>query len=717
MKTSRGPAPSRRGLPLACALAAAGWGGAALAQEAGAPSTLAPLVVTATRVQAPAFDVPASIDRIELDPSRSAQAQVNLSENLGGVPGLLARDRQNYAQDLQISVRGFGARSAFGIRGVRLYVDEIPATLPDGQGQISNVELGSAERIEVLRGPFSALYGNASGGVIQVFTEDGRVPPALSVNGVTGSNGLVRLGTKVSGTEGGFGYVASASRMRTDGFREHSAAERNIANLKATLALGHGSRLTLVANRLSLPSAQDPLGLTRAQMEADPRSVDPAALAFDTRKSVAQSQGGAVLEQRIDARNALRLLVYGGQREIQQFQSIPTGPQANPLHPGGVIVLGRNYSGADLRWTLKSADAGRGWNVVAGLAYDLLNEHRQGYQNFIGSVLGVQGELRRDEQNRVASLDPYVQAQWRFAPAWTLNAGLRRSHVAFDSTDHYIVAPNPDDSGSASYGATLPVLGLMFDLSPSVHLYATAGRGFETPTLNELAYRPGGETGLNFALKPATSRSVEAGVKLRGAAWGDASAALFETRTDDEIVTLSNSGGRSTYQNAGSTRRRGLELEWVRRFADALRMQASVTWLDARYQDGFSTCSGVPCLTPNLAIPAGNRLPGLARSAAFASLAWAPPQGWHAGVQLRLLSNVVVNDANTDAAAGFAVASVNAGYLLHAGRWTLNGFARVDNLFDRRYVGSIIVGDGNGRFFEPAPGRSWLAGLSGTLEF
>jgi outer membrane receptor protein involved in Fe transport len=417
MEASSGLAPSRRGLPLACAVAAVAWGGAVRAQEAATPSTLAPLDVTATRVQVPAFDVAASTDPIELDPSRSAQAQVNLSEHLGGVPVLLARDHQNCAQDLQISVRGFGARSAFGIRGVRLYVDEIPATLPDGQGQISNVDLGSAERVEVLRGPFSALYGNASGGVILVFTDDGRVPPALSVDGVTGSAGLVRLGTKVSGRAGGFGYRASASRMRTDGYREHSAAERSIANRKATLAFGHGSRLTLIANRPSLPSAQDPLGLARAQMEADPRSADPAALAFDTRRSVAQSQGGAVLEHRIDARNALRLLVYGGQRAIQQFQSIPNGPQANALHPGGVIVLGRNYSGADLRWTLTSADDGRGWHRVAGLAYDLLNEHRQGYQ-------------RRDRHARQQRWPLDLPERRQHAPARArtgMGAPLRRS--------------------------------------------------------------------------------------------------------------------------------------------------------------------------------------------------------------------------------------------------------------------------------------------------
>ena len=247
---------------------------------------LAPVVVTATRTEESPFQVPASIDRIGGDTIRDAKAQVNISESLGGVPGLLARDRQNYAQDVQISVRGFGARSTFGIRGVRLYVDDIPATLPDGQGQITNVDLGSADRIEVLRGPFSALYGNSSGGVIQVFTEDGTGPPSLGAALSGGSYGALRVGAKASGAVGAFGYVVSGSNFHTDGYRDHSAAERNIGNAKLTWR-DDANRVTLVVNSLALPKAQDPLGLTRAQFDTDPRSVDPAA-SSDTRKTVDQ---------------------------------------------------------------------------------------------------------------------------------------------------------------------------------------------------------------------------------------------------------------------------------------------------------------------------------------------------------------------------------------------------------------------------------------------
>ncbi len=705
---------------LACVAVALGPAGARA--QATAPVTTLPLVtVTTQRIEAPAFDVPASIDRIGSDVIRDQRAQVNISESLSGVPGLLARDRQNYAQDVQISVRGFGTRASFGVRGVRLYVDGIPATLPDGQGQISNVELGSAERIEVLRGPFSALYGNSSGGVIQVFTEEGQGPPTLNLSVAAGSDSLLRVGARVSGSNGAFGYVVGASRFTTDGYRDHSQTDRRLGNVKLTLTPDPSSKLTLIANSVALPLAQDPLGLTRANFETAPRSVEQVALDFDTRKTIEQTQAGVIYERKLDEAHSLRLLAYYGHRGTDQYQAIPTGPQASPLHPGGVIALGRDYQGVDARWTFKGRLGDTPLSIVGGLAYDALDERRQGYQNFIGTppnaTTGVRGELRRNEQNSVIAVDPYLQASWQFAPRWTLDAGVRRSSVRFDSHDQYIVGANPDDSGAAKYSATLPVVSLMFAPSADLRLYASAGRGFETPTLNELSYRPNGATGLNFALNSARSDNYEIGAKLRNTPLGELTAAWFEVRTENEIVTLSNVGGRATFQNAGATRRRGFELGWSQRWLENLRAQAAATWLDARYSDGFSTCAGTPCTTPTLVIPAGNRLPGIARASLFASLGWLPPSGWRASVEARALSRVAVNDSNSDAAPAYAVVNASVGYSLRAGAWELAGFVRGDNLFDRRYAGSVIVNEGNQRYFEPAPGRTWLVGASASVGF
>jgi hypothetical protein len=445
---------------------------------ADAAPSLRPVTVTTPRGEVVPFDMPGSVDLVDRQQLRDGRLQVNLSESLGGVPGLQVQNRQNYAQDLQISIRGFGARSTFGLRGVRLYIDGIPATLPDGQGQSSNIDIGSADRVEVLRGPFSALYGNSSGGVIQVFTEDGEGPPTLGLSAAGGSDGTYRLGARASGASGNVDYVLSTSRFRTDGWRDHSAATRDIGNAKLGLRLDDGSKLTLVANSVRI-DAQDPLGLTQAQLDANRRG---AALAtqYDTRKTVDQTQLGLLYEKRVDARNDLRLMLYGGERETTQFQSIPPATQANPLSAGGVIDLKRRYAGLDARWTSHLQLAGSPFDLAFGVAYDTLDEKRRGYENFLGTTaaprqLGTQGRLRRDERNTVSNVDPYLQTRWDFAERWSLEAGVRRSSVRFDSDDRYVRGINGDDSGDARYGKTLPAAALRYAATRDLNLYVSAG--------------------------------------------------------------------------------------------------------------------------------------------------------------------------------------------------------------------------------------------------
>ena len=670
--------------------------------EASGPS-LPEVTVSTPRGAASAFEMPASVDQVDGRQLREDRLQVNLSESLGSVPGLLVQNRQNYAQDLQLSIRGFGARSTFGVRGVRLYVDGIPATLPDGQGQTSNIDLGSADRIEILRGPFSALYGNSSGGVVQIFTEDGEGPPTLGYSIAGGSNGTLRQSTRVSGRSGAVDYLLSGSHFTTDGYREHSAAQRNLVNGKLGIALGDDGKLTLVVNSVHL-NAQDPLGLTAAQVALAPRS---AALAtqFDTRKSVEQTQLGLLYEKRIDADHGLRLLLYGGERKTTQFQSIPPAAQISPLSAGGVIDLERRYAGFDARWTARSQLGGRPLEWSAGLAYDTLGEDRKGWENFIGrasapALLGVQGLLRRDEHNRVRNLDPYLQGAWKFADRWTLEAGLRYSTVRFESDDRFIRGANGDDSGSVRFRHVLPVAALRYAVTPDLSVYTAFGRGFETPTLNELSYRPDGRAGLNFGLLPSVNDSVELGVKAR-LAGGLLTAALFQTRTKDEIVTASNTGGRATFRNAGRTRREGLELGWTHETADHWRTQLAYTLLDARYQDSAI----------------GQRIPGIARQSLFAAFGWMPPEGWHGGVELRALSRIAANDANSANAPGYALAALHGGFRKRWERWELDVFARIDNLFDRRYIGSVIVNEGNARYFEPALGRNWTVGAGAAYRF
>ncbi|MEO5699121.1 MAG: TonB-dependent receptor plug domain-containing protein, partial [Casimicrobiaceae bacterium] len=311
---------------------------------------LDPVVVTATRSDARAFDLPVSIDRIDMTTLQVGQPMVNLSESLVRIPGLVVLNRQNYAQDLQISLRGFGARSTFGVRGIRLYQDDIPATMPDGQGQTGSFSLLSAQRIEVLRGPFSTLYGNAAGGVIAVFSEDGTPRPEVTLNGGAGSYNSWTAGTKLTGQAGDgrlqAGYVAAVSRFSTEGFRDHAAALRDLVNAKLTLTAGSDTRITLVASTQYQPETQDPLGLARAQWQADPRAVDPAALVFNTRKTVRQEQAGAVLDQQLTPGTSVKVISYGGARQVRQYLAF-SGVGATSS--GGVTDLDRTFGGVGVR--------------------------------------------------------------------------------------------------------------------------------------------------------------------------------------------------------------------------------------------------------------------------------------------------------------------------------------------------------------------------------
>jgi iron complex outermembrane recepter protein len=693
---------------------------AGLAQaQTQAPVTVAPVVVTATRVAADPFNLPMAISVVDAEAISEAQLQVNVSESLQRVPAVNAQNRNNYAQDVQLSVRGFGARSSFGVRGVKLYTDGIPASQPDGQGQVSHFSLGSAERIEVLRGPFSALYGNAAGGVIQVFTESGTSPPSVTATVVAGSNDTLRVGLKANSRQGAVGYVAQVDRFETDGPRPHSAATRLGANAKLDVQLGAATTVTVIGNHVNLPGAQDPLGLTKAEFDANPRQVNPLALQFDTRKNVEQTQGGLRVNHKLNAQRAVELVVYTGERAVRQFQSIAVATQTPATYPGGVIDFDRSYYGADARFV----QSGNWGNVVVGVSSDVLNENRRGYQNFTGAgataVLGVLGALRRDEKNKLTATDGYVQGEWRVLPNASIHAGVRASSVKLNSDDKYIVTGNGNDSGSTRYSATLPSIGASFRVMPALTLYASAGRGTETPTLNELAYRPPGSTpatGLNLSLLPAKSDSVEIGAKWRrdGVA---AELALFDTKTKNEIVVVSNSGGRSAFANAGRTQRRGVEFSTRTQLMPSVQWELAANTLEARYKDGFKTCGAPPCTLPAVIVAAGNRLPGVPERAAWTELKWTHTSGVYAAAEVKYQGRIMANDIGTESAEAVTLLGARIGMQQQWGGAKWSAFLRGDNLTGKTYAGSVIVNEANRRFFEPAAGRTWLAGASVAIAW
>lgn len=671
------------------------------------------LIVTATPHTVSELDTPAAVSVVNGEEMRHAEPRINLSESLGAVPGLQVQNRQNYAQDLQLSIRGFGSRSTYGVRGLRLYVDGIPATMPDGQGQTSNIDINSVESVDVLRGPFSALYGNSSGGVMNVTTQTGEQPATIEASSYYGSFGSWRYGLKATGATGDgtqagdVNYTVSSSRFATHGYRDHSGARKNLANAKLGVRIDDVSTLTLLLNSVDI-TANDPGGLSSAEWHDNPRQ-SPRGDQYNTRKDTKQTQAGLRYERQLSSDDDLSVMMYAGERETTQYQSIPRAPQLNPHHAGGVISLNRHYQGIDTRWTHRG-ELGVPVTFTTGLDYENMSENRKGYENFmmVNGVpeYGEKGALRRDERNLMWNLDPYLQSTWQLTDKLSLDAGVRYSSVWFDSNDHYITAANGDDSGDASYHKWLPAGSLKYAVTDAWNLYLSAGRGFETPTINELSYRSDNQSGLNFNLKPSTNNTVEIGSKTR-VGNGLITAALFQTDTDDEIVVDASSGGRTSYKNAGKTRRQGAELSLDQQFAGNWRAKASWTWLDATYRT--NACGANDCN--------GNRIPGIARNMGFASLGYEPETGWYAGSDIRYMSGIMADDENTAQAPSWTVVGLNTGYKFSYGHWMMDLFGRVDNLFDREYVGSVIVNESNGRYYEPAPGRNYGVGLSVAWQF
>ena len=656
-----------------------------------ATKQLEEVVVSGSRTEQRRFDAPGAIDSVPVDPFRSASPMVNLSELMGAVPGLQIRDRQNFAQDLQLSVRGFGTRSTFGVRGVRLLIDGIPATMPDGQGQAATASLTSAKRIEVLRGPIAQLYGNAAGGVLQVFTKDPPITPnkpEYSLSAGAGSDKQRRYAAGIAGGSETLGGLLDVSRFSTDGFRDHSAARRDQLNAKVVAKPSAGTTLTGIVNLFDQPLAQDPGGLTHAQFDQNPRQVVAAVNTFNTRKTIAQQQAGLVIDHKLSAADTLNARVYGGARKIDQKLA---------FGPNGVVNLDRGYGGIGVNWTHATQVNELPLRWTIGAEHDRMRETRKGFTN----VAGNNGALTRNEDDTAHNTDVFGQVDWTFAPAWQAIAGVRASRVRFNFDDRFN-PPASSTSGHVDYKNTSPVVGLVWHAAETLNVYANLGTGFETPTLAESAHRPDGGLGPNFALKPSKSVQGEIGMKLRSGRH-TLDAALFDARSKDEIVPSQSADGPAAFQNADRTRRRGVEASWSANWGSSTT-RIGYTLLDARFDSRYTNAQ-------RTVVPAGNRLPGAPKHSLFADVEARFAEALKAGLEMRLESKAYVNDLNSDAAPGYAVfnARVAKEFLFNGAKMVLYG--RIDNLFAKNYAGSVIVNGTNDRYFEPAPGRRLFVGV------
>jgi iron complex outermembrane receptor protein len=684
------------------------------------PISLAPVVVTATKNAQNSFDLPVAIDVVEKKDIQDGQMQMLLSESLIRVPGITAQNRNNQAQDPQISSRGFGSRSSFGVRGIRVYVDGIPLTMPDGQGQPGVVDLSAIKSIEVMRGPFSALYGNSSGGVIQMFTED--APKTAEIGGTVmiGSDNTKRQVINAAGTSENIEYLLDASNFETDSYRNHGAGKKQAATAKFKINFSEGTKLTTLVNWFD-QNAQDPLGLDRARaFNSNTReSAVPAANFANTSVKRDHTQIGFNFEHAFDDQNKIVLAPYVGTRSNAQI--LTTTATAATLSTTNARLSGidRDFYGMDAHWDNNGKLGNMSYSLTFGLNYGKQIDARLDTNILVNGVTAA--VKNRDEDNIAHNFDQYLQGKLSVLDNVDLHAGVRHTNVQLEVKDKFLTGAgnNGNNSGSVEYQKTTPVVGAIWKVSPLFNVYANYGKGFETPTFVEAAFdnvTAGAASKPNLSLKAAQSQNYEIGLKAFIADNTQANFNIFKVDTENELVTKQTVSGRSSYQNAGHTQRTGAELSIDSQWAHDISTLVSYTLLNATFEDPFSTVINAGGTTGT--VNAGNKIPGTYKTQIYGEVAWKyAPLGFRTALEGRYNSKVYVNDINSDAAPSYTIFNIRAGFEQNLASWSLKEYVRVENIADKDYIGSVRVNDGNALFFEPGAGRNYLLGLSANYKF
>lgn len=619
---------------------------------------------------------------------RQAKPGLALNEPLAGLPGVQVENRFNYALGERISVRGFGARAQFGVRGVRVLLDGLPATLPDGQTNLNHVDVGSVERADVIRGPASALYGNASGGVVRLSTIPAPpVPLGSEYRVTTGADGLLRLQSSAAGTLGPFDYRASLTRLNYDGYREHQSARNTLGGLNLGVRRGADAvRLAFTAVRYD---AQNPGALTDSLLRVDRAQALASNVAQKAGERGHQGQLGLTWEHALGP-GALEVTAYGLARSVDN--PIPVRYIDLERKAGGARAVLNGALGPLLRWTV-------------GSEWEAQHDQRVNHAN----NAGARGALLLDQREHVTSAAGFAELSAAAGPVDVL-AALRYDRFRFSVDDRLVAAGDPDDSGARTMDAWSPMAGVSVSAAPWLAFYANVATAFQTPTTTELANRPDGAGGFNPLLRPERTRSVEAGAKARrGSAWAEL--AVYRARVRDALVPFEVEGapGRQFYRNAGEAIHRGIEASAGARPIAPLLLRAAYTWTDARF--GEYVLGGMELR--------GNRVPGIAPHRVEASAFWSRGTGPFAGIDLRHAARTPV--ADTDAAGAFAspaytTVDVRGGWAeLRAGRVRASPTAGVTNVLDVRYNTSVVINAVRGRFYEPGPGRSLYVGMEVKL--
>ncbi|HUQ45908.1 MAG TPA: TonB-dependent receptor [Gemmatimonadaceae bacterium] len=677
----------------------------AIAQDS-ARTALPPVRITATRdgPRSP-LELPYAVTLTRPD-SLAALRRLGVDELLFAVPGVTLANRQNPAQDPRISIRGFGARSAFGVRGVRVLQDGVPLTLPDGQTPVDALELEGAERVEVVRGSASSLYGNAAGGVIDVRSAPPPPVGAAPFARVVGGDATPTVSAVgAAGTLESVGYSASITRVNGRGFRDHSDQRATRGAVRVLFARSDAlPGLTLAARISDLSNAESPGALTQAQLDADPRMADPLSVRKRAGKSVRQGDLSLALGRGMGRGGALDAVVYGSVRTL-----------ANPL-TFATVDVDRSSGGASLRVREELALGARVARLAAGADVQWQHDDRLESENCIDAVATTtacpagaapRGARRRDQRELVTSVGPFVRGELALASRLLASAGVRADAVRFQVRDRLVTPTNPDDSGDRTLRAVSPAVGLVWRATTLASLYATASTSFETPTTTELGNKPDGSAGINPDLQPQRTATLELGARgllpATGVRWD---VALFEARARDELVPfdIPNGGGRRYFRNAGRTRRHGGELG-VQTESGPLALQAAYTYSRFRYLE----------YTVGTTSYAGRRIPGVPEHALASSVVLRRgPATLSATADIA--SALDVDDANSAQAPARTIVGVALSTSVRVSGAVVAPMVALQNLGGVRSVGSVSVNAAGGKFFEPAPGRTLLVRLAVRRE-
>jgi iron complex outermembrane recepter protein len=672
-----------------------------------ADTLLDDVVVSSSRSEQRSFDAPASIQSVNREVIQDSGPQVNMSESLNKLPGVVSLDRQNYAQDLQISIRGFGSRTKFGVRGVRLIIDGIPATMPDGQGQSSSVSLTSTDRIEVLRGPIAQLYGNSAGGVIQAFTREAPDSPELLVQGYHGSYGVNRTDWQYAQKVGQFGLVADYSTFKTDGFRINSQAERNQFNGKFTYDHDDKTRISLIANVFDMPYAYDPRGIDSTQYGDYGPTYTRNPLDKRMRKTIEQDQVGAVISHKFDSYSNLSIRLYDGNRRNTHFNGYNSGTGSTTW-----VGLDRDYGGYGFDYSTKFTLLNKPASLLLGGSFDKTTEvNTKGTAT--GGEIDTSVALSRYDLRSAKNTDFYAQLLSHFSDAYSLTAGARSTKVKLSNVD--TVGTN-DNSYNKEFSSVNPVLGITIHANDRLNIFANYGRGFETPTLAELGYKSNGTSpiiGFNSSLLPSKSNHYEVGMKWIPTNSSRIDATVFLIKAKDEIVVDVTNSVETAYKNVSGTVRKGFELFSQNKLTQSLMLNAAVTYLDAEY-------------TKQSANPE-KKLPGTPKEYLFTEIKWSDSafqknklnhvKGFIASAEWIGVGRIYSDDTNTlsKSAAGYGLTNIKTSYNFDVNGVSLTTYAQMNNIFDKKYIGSLIIGDSYP--LEPAPGKNWMIGVRGVTRF